>query len=169
MAQARDEGSPTTSTTRDETGVDRIFGAADVVESRERTMAAARSGRKLTLTSEPDGEKLTITAPGGAVELTVRLTREGPVVTIDGAALELTSVGALTIDCDRLALRARESAELACGGDLHEEVGGERSVVVGGRSSVQAHAASVEARRGNVEIKANDDVTLEGERIFLNR
>jgi hypothetical protein len=40
---------------------------------------------------------------------------------------------------------------------------------VGGRSRLEARAVSVEARLGNVDVRANDDVALEGERILLNR
>ena len=39
---------------------------------------------------------------------------------------------------------------------------------VGGRASLEAHDVRIQARRGDVAVKANDDVRLDGERVLLN-
>ena len=133
-------------------GVERIFEAADL-RAPERVLAAPASGRSIALESDVEEDRLVIRAPDGAVELTIRLTAAGPVLSLRGASLELTATESVTIECDRFAVRARGDAEVVAGGDAR----------------VEGHAAHVQARRGNVEIQANDDVVVEGERIYLNR
>jgi hypothetical protein len=168
MNGAGKTASPTTTVDRP-AGVDRIFDAAELPEQSEHVALATRSGRSVAIAPDGAGDRLTIRGPSGELELTIRLTAEGPVITLAGASIELTSSRDVTIECERFAVHAREGAELVSGGDVREQIAGEREVVVGGKSRVEAHSASVEARRGNVELKANDDVVVDGERIYLNR
>jgi hypothetical protein len=160
--------SPVT-TTADPTDIDRIFAGASVASAEpERRIVAPQSGRTVALTAEGEGERLTIRAPDGALELSIRLTPDGLVLCLEAAAIQLAAAS-VVVDCQRFAVHATHSAELVCDGDVRERIEGDRSVVVGGRSRVEAHATEIEARRGNVDVKANDDVVLEGERIYLNR
>jgi hypothetical protein len=133
-------------------GVDRIFEAAELREPAGQ-LFAPRSGRRIALASDGAEDRLVVRAPDGTVELTIRLTADGPVLVVSGAALELAATRDVTIECERFSVRAR----------------GEAEVVADGSVRVEGHAARVEARRGNVEIQANDDVVVDGERIYLNR
>ena len=128
------------------------------------------SGRTVEVSaSGPAEDRLVVRAPDGEVELAIRLTSEGPVLSVRGAQLELYASQTLRLSCDRLELESRSDARLDIGGDLRTIVGGARSETIMGRSETEAHAAALRARRGNVEIQANDDVRIDGERIWLNR
>ena len=88
-----------------------------------------RSGRVLTLAEGPDAERdsLLVTSPDGRVELTVRFTASGPVLSFDGARLALGDVSELELSCDRLRLSGEKGIELRSGasvvvraeGDVH--------------------------------------------------
>lgn len=92
-----------------------------------------RSGRRLTLV-EPEAEDalLTVSAPDGQVELSVRLTDEGPVLTFQSAALNLQSPGRVAVDCEELELSARRRLTLRSGGQAR--VRGEDDVWLDGKN-----------------------------------
>lgn len=113
---------------------------------------ALPSGRAVEARADGAGERVTVRSATGEVELEVSFTERGPVLRFRAADLELASAGDVRIDCDRFLVRAASGIVQETGGDLQ----------LTGRS------ARIEAERGDVEIEANDDVKLLGERIKLN-
>ncbi|WP_437664531.1 hypothetical protein [Sorangium sp. So ce1182] len=113
-------------------------------------------------------ERVTIRSASGEVELDVRLTASGPVLRIRAAELELSSPGAVRVDCDRFHVRAEHGIVHETGGDLAQTVAGDATTRVRGELRAEARQATIEARRGDVQLVANDDVQLLGERIKLN-
>jgi hypothetical protein len=120
--------------------VDRIFAEAELPAE----LVARRSGRRIRLEPDADGERLLICTAEGEVELSVRLTPEGPVLRLTGTRVELAA--------DQLALRCREL-----------------DIDVGEAAAIRARSIGLEATLGNISLRANDDVEVEGERIWLNR
>ncbi|MEZ4589234.1 MAG: hypothetical protein R2909_22905 [Gemmatimonadales bacterium] len=111
------------------------------------------SGRTIVCSDAPGGgELVTIRGAAGAVELEVRLTEKGPVLRFEAAGIELVTEGALQARCG--------SFEVHAAGDIVERAGGTHST--------QAHTTTITSTRGDVAIKANDDVRLNGERVKLN-
>ena len=108
--------------------------------------------------NEPD--RLTIRGPAGDVELSIRFTKEGPILRFAAAAIDLESRGDIRLDCDRLEVRARERIDLASAGDLRQ--------TAGGHCVTEGQAVTVHAQAGKVEIEAADDVDVHGRRILLN-
>lgn len=70
-----------------------------------------RSGRTLTLLEGRD-DCVSVTSPDGVVELTVRFTPEGPVLSFGGARLDLSHAGQLNLSCDKLRLQGRRGVEV---------------------------------------------------------
>ena len=117
---------------------------------------------------EGDGERLTVRSAEGVIELSVRFTIRGPVLTFSGADVELHGTRAVRLDCERLDIRAREGVDLETDGDLREHIAGSKVTRVGEVAELEAHSVQVTSRRGDVSLKANDDVSLKGERVLLN-
>ncbi|HTN92101.1 MAG TPA: hypothetical protein VL242_50875 [Sorangium sp.] len=113
-------------------------------------------------------ERVTVRSASGEVELDVRFTPSGPVLRIRAAELELSSPGAVRVDCDRFHVRAEHGIVHETGGDLAQTVAGDATTRVRGELRAEARQATIEARRGDVQLVANDDVQLLGERIKLN-
>jgi phage gp45-like len=88
------------------------------------------SGRMLRAIVGGRGEILEVRSPDGRLELRVRLTDEGPVLELDAARLDLTSVGAIDLTCERFAVRAREGVELHS--DAEVSIRGQGNVHVDG-------------------------------------
>ncbi|WP_437677281.1 hypothetical protein [Sorangium sp. So ce131] len=110
-----------------------------------RTQVMLRSGYGIEAVESPEVSLLHVRAPTGRIVLTMRLLPEGPSLEVEGVSLNIAARGDLRLSADRLSLTARGDAEIACGGNL-----------------------SLRAERGDVVVKANDDVRIDGERIALN-
>lgn len=95
-----------------------------------------------------------------AIELTIRVTSEGPVLRATGHSMELAATHDIHARCERFLIDATDSIEMRSGGELTQRA--ER------KAQVEAGDISVHATRGDVRVKANDDVQLKGEGILLN-
>ena len=148
-----------------EDSVARLLALADPAPAaRELDLA---SGRRVTV--EEDGQdQLTVRGPEGDVELRVRFTATGPVLTFAAAALDLKTPGRLDLECGSLRVRSRHGVEIEAGGDLVQNVEGQHVLRAEGGSTVEAHAVEIRSRKGDVRVQANDDVRIEGERVLLN-
>ncbi len=153
-----------------ELSIDEVLPAFEL-PPRAQTMSSP-SGHAVRLDSAPSAEgtaRLTVTGPKGDVQLRVELTPNGPVLHFSQAEVQINTDGAFRVNCDVLELSARSRMALRSGGDLQQRAEQLHEVSAGGRARVVGHDVRIAARRGNVELKANDDVRVDGERIWLNR
>lgn len=121
---------------------------------------ARRGVYQLLLTRHADHESLEVRDGAGAVTLSLQLTERGPVLRIEGAALVLQVSGELALEAEHLRLHGTRSVSLTAGGDLQLEAAGDLS----SRARIQ----HIEATLGDVHVRANDDVRLDGERVRVN-
>ncbi len=126
------------------------------------------SGRRAEFTRRDGDDVLTVSAVDGRVELSVRFTAAGPVLSFEAAGLRLGSPGEITVACERFRVEATESVVLHSAGNIEAAADGEAVMRAGGATRVEGHAVEVRSRRGSLDLKANDDVRVRGERIKLN-
>lgn len=126
------------------------------------------SGRSVEIDERGPSEQLTVRSAQGRLELRVRLTADGPVLDVEAVGLTLRSAGEVAVDCERFVVRTREDVAIEAGGSISARAAGDLDVDVAGESTHKALAVRVESKLGNVELEANDDVIVRGERIRLN-
>jgi len=133
------------------------------------SLATLASGYRLTASGPSAGQQdlITLTAPDGRVCLSVALRPDGPVVQVHAQSLSVASDGVMRLDCDRLEIQAPGGTSLRTG-SLVQEIAGDLRTRAGGIIESEAHAQRLHARSGDVSLSANDDVTLDGERVRLN-
>lgn len=132
-----------------------------------RTVPLA-SGRSIEVTEGGPEERIEIRSARGEMMLAVRLTDEGPVLSLSGVSLEIAASKRLTLACDTLEIKAATDASIEVGGNLRERVAGHVKREAAGTSATSAREVKVDAFPGGVVIKANDDVAITGERVRLN-
>jgi hypothetical protein len=116
--------------------------------------------QKLVVERCPSNNVLKLISSEGRICLSISLTADGPVLRFDGPSLLLESTGDLAVDARRVAIHGREEVVITSGGDA--------AICVAGDLNTEARVQNISARLGNVNVKANDDVRLRGERIKLN-
>jgi hypothetical protein len=152
------EASPGTSEADpSEEGVSRLIASVDLAPMETRHSFA--SGREVALQGSQQ-DHLVVRSPTGQIELSVRFTEHGPVLSFTSAALDLVSPGAVTLDCGSLRVRARDGIALETSGDIVQNAKG--------TLRGEADDVSLRSRVGDLKLAANDDVVVEGERIRLN-
>jgi len=131
-----------------------------VVQRHEEELSHRLStGGSLSIDADHGTDRLTLRSSTGEVQLTVLVTEDGPVLRFRAADLDIETKGRLRLDCSSFELRADE-ASYVIEGDVKERIGGDLEV--------SANACSIQSRRGDVRVWANDDVRLNGERVRLN-
>jgi hypothetical protein len=108
--------------------------------------------RRLVLRREGGGDALTLLERDGKVAVTVTITPEAVTLSLGGAKLEIEVEQSLAIAAQSIALHGREGVSITTEGAL----------------ATRGRSQSITSTHGNVEVEANDDVKLDGERILLN-
>lgn len=106
----------------------------------------------LHIEPEAGGHVLRLVGPGGAQRLEIAVTADGPVLRLH-SGLKIELAGALAIDAATVSLHGREGLTLTSGGDARLAAAGD---------------LVARAERGEVSVRANDDVRLDGERVRMN-
>jgi hypothetical protein len=117
-------------------------------------------GQRLLLERSAREDVLLVLAADGRVTLSVHITEKGPVLRFEGAALSIQAAGELAIEAKQLRLHGQDGLALTAGGD----------VVLATTGDLHSHARiqNITADLGNVNVRANDDVRLNGERVMVN-
>jgi hypothetical protein len=102
------------------------------------------SGRQVLVQSDGKGELLEILERGGEVVMTVRLTDEGPIVSVQGARLELKSTESIALEAKKIRIKAQEEATIESEGTL-----------------------KIESSK-NMDVNSEDDIRVVGKMIHLN-
>lgn len=110
----------------------------------DRALATFRSGHELAVERDGENEALLIRAVDGDCVLRIEMTADGPVVRLQGSALEVTAATTLALRAEQLQIEAT-SANIAVEHDL-----------------------TLTSRKGGITVDASDDVDVSGERIRLN-
>lgn len=97
-------------------------------------------------------DEITIRGPAGEVLLEVVLTPSGPLLRFHAAQVALDCPGSVQVRCG--------SFEIETAGDIVHRAGG--------ALRAESDEISLQARRGDVDVRANDDINLTGERVRLN-
>ena len=119
-----------------------------------------RSGYVVEPVEAPDGDELRLRAPDGRVCLRIKLTPAGPEVELTSVALSIAAKGEVSVAWNRFSVVAEQSVSIVSGGDFKTRAEG--------AIETEGHAQRHRARRGDIALVANDDVSLDGERIRLN-
>jgi len=76
------------------------------------------SGTTVSVRSDPQGESIVVRAAGGKLELSIRMTDAGPVLSLKGVRLELEAADSVAVNCREFAVNAREAVRLESAGDV---------------------------------------------------
>lgn len=99
-----------------------------------------------------DRDSLRLEGPDGTVCMTLTVDDAGPRLAVHAQSVEISAEHEMRLSCQRLDIDVAEDLTMRAGGVVATE----------GFSQI------IRAHRGDVDITANDDVHVDGERIHLN-
>ncbi len=141
--------------------------AALVPVRNERSLSLGNGGRIEAEADTAGIETVRIRDRAGACVLSIRMTDEGPVLSLTGAALEIAASRSLTLRSEELLVQAGR-ARVEVLGDLVEQVGGDVQREARGTADIRARSLALEALGSDASLRASDDVNVKGERVRLN-
>ena len=136
-------------------------------ESSQMASGSFHSGRTVVL-QEGSSDSLTVFNPDGLVELSVRFTADGPCLCFASATIHLAAKGDMRLDCENLAIRARQCIEIEAGRDVRQWTEGRHVIAAGEEVRLEGANVEIEALQGAARVRANDEVQLLGEAVLLN-
>ncbi|MDA3960416.1 MAG: hypothetical protein PF961_06475 [Planctomycetota bacterium] len=107
-----------------------------------------------------DGRELHFEAADGSATLRITVTAAGPVHELTGDGLKVRAAGDLELEGDAVRVHGRRSLQLSSGGDAN--------VTAAGAMRSSGCTQELRAELGDVRVRANDDVRVNGERILMN-
>ena len=118
------------------------------------------AGQQLLLERGNSEDVILLSDQDGQVQLSIVVTPAGPVLKIEGLQLLIQASGSLAIDAEQVAIRGRKGVFIDSGSNVRLSAASDMEL--------EASVNNIKATLGNVNILANDDVKLNGERIKLN-
>jgi len=126
----------------------------------EKKNIGLTTGHSISVEESESENLISLSDQNGVVQLSIVVTSEGPILKFEGSKVLVHATGALAFDAERIAIRGREGVNISSGTDA--------SFNVEGDLSIEASVNNITSTLGNVNVRANDDVKLNGERIKLN-
>ena len=77
-----------------------------------------KHGRRLSLVSSGGDDLVEVRGAGGALELRIRMTADGPVLQMESLRLSLKAAQDVEVECNKFAVHAREDMALRADGDV---------------------------------------------------
>lgn len=141
----------------------------ELLEEKQRNTShhTLPSGRQVEFGIDKQ-EYIKVHSRTGHVELLIKFTSEGPLLTFSAAEIAMESRGKMELKCKEFTLQAEQSIQLKSAGDALTEIAGESKTHVGKQLVATAEEVSIEATKGDTIVKANDFVRVHGEKILLN-
>ncbi|CAN5898671.1 hypothetical protein BH11BAC4_BH11BAC4_14710 [soil metagenome] len=125
-----------------------------------------KTGSTLTV-DEATGE-LKVISKNQELQLMIRVLEEGVIVDIITTELNINATEQLNLSSKKINIDASEQLNIKTGGNLVIEAEKDCLTEITGTNKNIAKIQKLTATLGNVELKANDDIKLDGESVKLN-
>jgi len=94
-------------------------------EVSDRRELYLRDGRTLSVEGAGSDELVEIRSSSGQIELRIKLTEDGPVLTMESVRLQLKASEAVEIESKRVEIKATETLQLASADEIKVDAEGE--------------------------------------------
>lgn len=103
-----------------------------------------------------------------AVQIAIQIQDGGLEISLNASKLNITSSDELVLSSKKIEIKASEELSIKTSGNFIQQIGKDILTEVQGTNKMIAETHKITADLGNVEIVANDDVCLNGERVKFN-
>lgn len=134
----------------------------------EKGITAVNLMSNHTLIIDNNSNELKLVNNKNILKLTIRFQGDKMEVDIHADKLNLVTAEEINLNSKKITVNASDQLTLRSAGHFVQEVQKDALTEIGGINKLIAQVQKITANLGNVEIKANDDVKLDGESIKLN-
>ena len=102
------------------------------------------------------------------LQLMITISKDGVSVNVNAQQINLNASEQLNLSAKKINIVSTEHIKIRSGGNLIQEITKDLLTEAGGTNKSVARIHKMTASLGNIELKANDDVKLDGESVKLN-
>lgn len=121
-----------------------------------------------TLNTNKELGEINITNSKNEILLTILITAAGISINAKANQLNVKASDQLNLQSKKINIDASELLILKSGGNFVQEIDKDALTEIRGNNKHLAKTQKIVATTGNIEIKANDNIKLQGEQVLLN-
>ena len=127
-----------------------------------------RNGHQLTIKKDVENREHIILSKEKNTLFTIVVSDTETTLSINATDINLTATNKLNINAQNIEIESKRDTKISCLGDYKSYVKGDTMHLSEGNKLDIAKTQMIKSDLGNVDVVANDDVTLKGERVKLN-
>ena len=125
-------------------------------------------GHQLIVSDLPRQNEVTLCNSEGTKLFSIIISENGTTLSLEATNINLEAKNNLKISAQDIEVESRADTKIVSQGDFKNYIKGDTMLLTQGEKLDIAKTQIIKSDLGNVDIVANDDVTLKGERIKLN-
>jgi len=127
-----------------------------------------KSGHELTVSENPESDIILIKNTKGIILFSLEINGQGTTLHIDSENISINALKNITLSAENINIESKKNTFIKSEGDFQQYVKGNKTSETQGNSIDTAKTQHIKAFLGDVKLKANDDIKLNGERVKLN-
>ena len=127
-----------------------------------------KGGHILVIEDKLEGDEITLSNGKGTTLFTFTLSEDSTTLKVSAENIHFSAEKSIKITADDIEIESSKDTKISCQGDLKSYTKGDTMMLSEGEKLDIAKIQTIKSDLGNVDIVANDDVTLKGERVKLN-
>jgi len=127
-----------------------------------------KKGHTLAILQNEEADVVQVRNAQGIPLFTIEVSEQGTNLIVSAENIQVNAKKDLSFTAENVSIKSRNETKMECGGNLIHKIMGNATTSIEGDNVQEAKTQLVKANLGDVKIKANDDVKLNGERVKLN-
>lgn len=127
-----------------------------------------KKGHSLAILEKNEKDVIQVRNAQGVVLFTIEVSNEGTNLNIEAENINIKANKSLQLSGETIDIKSKKKIFIKSEGDLNQYVKGNKVIETQGENIETAKTQCIKAYLGDVKLKANDDIKLNGERVKLN-
>ncbi|MGB1308469.1 MAG: hypothetical protein ACPG6B_06140 [Oceanihabitans sp.] len=127
-----------------------------------------KKGHSLAIHSKNEKDVIQVRNAQGITLFTIEVSEEGTNLNIEAENINIKANKTLQLSGENIDIKSKKDLYVKSEGNLNQFVKGNKTIETQGENIETAKTQYIKAYLGDVKLKANDDIKLNGERVKLN-
>ncbi len=127
-----------------------------------------KHGHQLVIEDHENSEAIKLTNSFGRALFSITFSEDGTTLNVAAENIHFAAAKNIKISAENVDIESRNDTKISSQGDYKNYTKGDTMMLSEGEKLDIAKIQTIKSDLGNVDIVANDDVTLKGERVKLN-
>ncbi|MDO6597316.1 hypothetical protein Q4512_10365 [Oceanihabitans sp. 2_MG-2023] len=127
-----------------------------------------KKGHSLAILEKEEKDVIQVRNAQGVALFTIEVSNEGTNLNIEAENINIKASKKLQLSAENIDIKSKKELFLKSEGNFNQFVKGNKTIKTQGENIETAKTQYIKAYLGDVKLKANDDIKLNGERVKLN-